>query len=261
MRTKREQKHTDKPDAARRVVFIRMKVFEIVQKYKRPNFTCDVCDREVFGGERICKKCHEALPWVGETFCPICGRKTVEAGVCIQCKADRPAFDRARSVFVHEGEAARLVVRLKVGEKFLVEALSQLLLPLSEGFPDIDAVAFVPMTERAKRTRGYNQSRLLAERVAEERGLELLDCLEKVKESQPQKLLDRKSRGENLRGCFRVKDKKSVKGRKILLVDDTMTTGATAGELASRLKRAGADKVYLMTITSVPYRPISGTGA
>lgn len=230
-----------------------MKVREILKKLNHPNFTCDICGRELFTGERFCAACYTALPWNNGEVCPLCGRKVLEKGICIECKQNLPIFDGARSAFTHEGEAARLVVRFKHGEKFLYIALSEALFPLVKSF-DADSLCFVPMTEKAEKARGYNQSRVLAEELARKTELELLDCIEKTRESEEQKSLGGKWRSENLKGCFRVKDRKIVKGRRILLVDDTMTTGATANELASRLKRAGAEKVFLVTVTSVQYR-------
>lgn len=232
-----------------------MNIFDFFRKLKIPNCTCDICNREVFGGERICKTCLSALPWNDGAICPLCGRMVAEEGICAECKAKPLAVDRARSVFSHEGEAARLVVRFKGGEKYLKEALFKLLSPfLCEHFSETDALAFVPMTEKAQKARTFNQSRLLAEALAESCGRELLECLEKVRDTDAQKTLGRREREENLKGCFRVTDKTSVKGKNILIIDDTLTTGATSSELATVIKRAGAKEVCLLTVTSVPYQ-------
>ncbi len=234
-----------------------MKIVELLKtKLKKyddtHNFTCDVCGREVFANERICKICFPLLPW-NRVVCPFCGRKVGEEGVCLDCKERRIAVDLARSLFVHEGEAARLVVRFKRGEKYLFRTFAEYLAPcLEKNFPDADAVTFVPMTERAEKERGYNQSRLLAEAVAERSGRTFLAPAVKRRETAAQKFLSRAEREENLKGCFRVEDKKSVAGRRIVIIDDTLTTGATAGELCAVLRKAKAEKVYLLTITSVP---------
>ncbi len=213
------------------------------------NFTCDVCGREVFLNERICAPCLCTLPFQ-TTVCPFCGRRVREEGVCLECKAKPLGVRKARSVFSHDGDAARLVIRFKRGEKYLCRTLGDLLLPLVEKeFPDADAVVFVPMTKKAERKRGFNQSRLLAERVARE-GRELLDVVSKNKESSSQKALTRREREENLVGCFHVFDRKAVRGRHILIVDDILTTGATVSELAGALRRAGAAEVDAVTVTS-----------
>ena len=170
----------------------------------------------------------------------------------MDCKAARPEFDLARSALVYEGEAMRLVLRLKRGEKFLSETLAQILLPMLEDFADADALTFVPMTEKAEKERGYNQSKLLAERLAEASGLELLSSVRKLHETPPQKSLNLKQRRENLKSCFKIEDKKSFRDKKVVLIDDVLTTGATASELARRMKKAGAVRVYVLTVASVP---------
>ena len=221
------------------------------------NFTCDICGREVFGGERVCAACAGALPFKRGHICPFCGRRVSEPGVCIECKDHRPAVGRARSCFVHEGDAAALVLRFKRGERYLVHALAEDLAPLLEReFSDCDALTFVPMTKRAERARGYNQSKLLAAELSRRTGRELLDVAEKRRETKAQKTLGRAAREANLKGAFHLVHRREVKGRRILIVDDTMTTGATAGELASLFYRAGAGWVGLITFTSVEDRTL-----
>lgn len=217
------------------------------------NFTCDICGREVFANERVCGICMGSLPWNNGVVCPLCGRKEGEAGVCLDCKERPLTVSKARSAFVHEGEAARLVVRYKRGEKYLFRTVCDLLFPLlGKEFPEADALTFVPMTQKAEKARGYNQSRLLAVELSGRSGIELLAPAEKRRETEAQKFLGRKERAENLLGCFHVSDKKAVKGRRILIIDDTLTTGATASELATALLRAGAARADLLTVTSVP---------
>ena len=217
-----------------------------------PNFTCDVCSREIFGPERLCKSCRDALPRNDGEICICCGRRETETGLCIECRATRPDFDLARSAFVYEGEAARLVLRFKDGEKYLAETFAQLLLPYVEDFADADALTFVPMTKKAEKARGYNQSKLIAELLAEKSGLELLSAAKKLHDTPPQKRLDLKQRRENLKDCFKIEDKKSFQNKKVILIDDVLTTGATASEFSRCLKKAGAVRVYVLTIASVP---------
>lgn len=215
------------------------------------NFTCDICGREVFGGEHVCSKCRKVLPWNNGNICPLCGRKVGEPGICLECKDKRLAVDVARSPLLHEGEAARLVVRCK-RQKYFYRTLAELMLPtLLDEFGKADALVFVPMTEKAQKKRGYNQSRLIAEELSRLSGIPVLDAVSKIHESGPQKALGRREREKNLEGCFHVTDRAAVKGKKLVIVDDTLTTGATVSEIASRLKRAKASAVYAVTATSV----------
>ncbi len=216
------------------------------------NFTCDVCGREVFAGERVCAPCMRRLPWNDGTVCPFCGRRVKEPGTCLECKQKPLGVEKARSAFVHEGEAARLVVRFKRGARYLYRTMSALSVPiLQREFAEAEAVTFVPMTPKAEKKRGYNQSRLLAEELARRSGKQFLDCAIKQRETAAQKFLGRLEREKNLERCFHITARKEVKGKRILIVDDTLTTGATVSELADALKRAGADTVYAFTFTSV----------
>ena len=126
------------------------------------------------------------------------------------------------------------------------------MLPIVEReFADVDAVTFVPMTKKAIRRRGYNQSKLLAEAISRATGKELLCAVEKKRENADQRVLTRQEREENMKDVFAVSDKAQVKGKRILIADDTLTTGATASALAEVLKKAGAADVYLITVASV----------
>ncbi len=226
------------------------KISEAVRKYDDAhNFTCDLCGREVFGGERVCAQCRKGLPWNDKNICPLCGRKVGEPGVCLECKKKRLVVDKARSPLLHEGEAARIVYRAK-RQKYFYRTAAELMAPLLDEF-GADALVFVPMTERAYKKRGYNQSRLIAEELSRRSGIPLLDAVKKTRDTGEQKELGRTEREKNLEGCFHVFDRKGVRNKKLLIIDDTLTTGSTASELASVLKRAGAKEVDALTLTSV----------
>lgn len=223
------------------------------------NFTCDICGREVFENERVCDKCKKELPYIGDLCCPQCGRKVREAGVCLECKQKPLGVEKARSVFTHGGEAARLVVRYKKGSRYLYRTLAELSEPLlTKEFPDCDLITGVPMTDKAQKKRGYNQSKLLAEELAKRSGKQYLDTATKQHETNAQKTLGRDEREKNLKGCFHIIDRKAVKEKTVLIVDDTLTTGSTVSELANALKRSGAKTVYALTVTSVEYKDAFG---
>lgn len=228
-----------------------MKLREFLQTLAQKNFTCDICGREVFGNERICKRCLDDLPWVEEPYCPVCGRAQKSEGVCLECKRERPPFAYARSVFRHEDAAKGLVVRFKRGDKYLADTIAPLLAEKMKDFQEADMISYVPMTKRAERARGYNQSYLLAKALSKACGLPLFTDVQKVKESEAQKTLTKIERQKNLKGCFKIADKKQVSGKAVLLIDDTLTTGATLSELSKVFFGAHAKKVYALTVTSV----------
>ena len=216
------------------------------------NYTCDNCGGELFDGRRLCAECRSKLPYNAGVVCPFCGRRVKEEGGCLECKRQPLLTDRARSLWLHEGDASKLVLHFKSGRRYLWRTFTEELLPLLEReFDDADGIVFVPMTKKALRKRGYNQSRLLSEGLSARTGKPLLDALEKTRETFDQRALSRREREENMKRCFRVTDKASVKGKRILIVDDTLTTGATTSAIAAVLKKAGASAVYALTVTSV----------
>ena len=114
-----------------------------------------------------------------------------------------------------------------------------------------DAAVFVPMSEKERAARGYNQSELLARRLSERTGMPLVSALEKTRETRRQAELGRTERKSNLAGAFRVTDRAAVRDKTIVIADDVMTTGSTLSEIAAALKKAGAARVYALTVCSV----------
>ena len=106
---------------------------------------------------------------------------------------------------------------------------------------ELDGVTWVPMSPQKLRRRGYNQSELLAKAVAKELGLPAWDLLEQVRETDTQHNLTRAQRADNVRGAYRAKG--AALGKRVLLVDDIVTTGATLRACAQGLYGAGAQKV------------------
>lgn len=131
------------------------------------------------------------------------------------------------------------------GVKRLVRPLSALLSGLD--IPDADIVIPVPMTKRSLLRRGFNQSALIAREISKWKGMPLdIDCLQKTKETAPQVGLRAEERMKNLRGAFSVSD--DLRGKKVLLVDDVMTTGTTLRECSKALLKAGAESVACLVI-------------
>lgn len=222
-----------------------------------PHLTCACCGAELFGDEPFCPQCTESLPFQRGYVCSKCGRKIgSDHPVCLECKARMPSFDAARSVFSYEGDVVRLIKKFKTGGKYLADVFAGYMAKIAKReFSDADFAVFVPMTDTAEKKRGYNQARLLAEKVCALSGIPLEgEVLLKTRETGEQKQLSKRQREENLRGSFRVHERKKCKGKRILIVDDVMTTGATADVLTKSLRAAGAVKVCLLTAASVPLR-------
>jgi ComF family protein len=220
-----------------------------------PAWKCEICGREKFDEDLLCEDCKKKLPYNNKYICFHCGRQTIAATeFCSTCGERLTALDRCRSVFVYKGIVTKLITRLKYNNKqylvdFFVDKLAFL---YWQNYFNADYITYVPMSEKAFLRRGYNQSKLLAEKVSKKTGVPLSDCVIKVKETKRQAKLNRKDRLKNLEGAFRVVNKANVKDKTFVIIDDVTTTGATAQAVAERLKKAGAIKVYLISVASTP---------
>lgn len=218
------------------------------------DLTCDICGRETFGAN-ICAECSQTLIYNDKEVCPVCGRRTVRSEFCIECKDKPPLFAMAVSPFVYEGGAAFLIKKFKGGSGYLKGYLADQICKSLKVIPDYDCIVCVPMTRRAKLKRGFNQSALLSKAVSARVGKPYIKgAVVKTKDTGAQKELSRKARSKNLAGCFKVVKRGEVKGKRVLVVDDILTTGATANEMAKVLLKAGAKQVYLATVASVEYK-------
>ena len=119
---------------------------------------------------------------------------------------------------------------------------------------DADILSWVPVSRLRKLKRGYDQSELLCRAIGKELDLPTTGVLKKIRHTPPQSgLRDAAQRRANVMGAYKVVDPKSVAGKRILLIDDVVTTGATASECARMLLIAGAKEVYLAAVAAAYY--------
>ncbi|MGN0812391.1 MAG: ComF family protein [Candidatus Coproplasma sp.] len=218
------------------------------------HYACLLCGREIFDGGDFCLKCQKTLTFNDGTTCPVCGRRTETEQICLECKAQAPLFDKGVSALIYEGGARKLILNFKKDGAYLKEYLAKIMYEKCVCFTDADAVCFVPMTAKSYRKRGYNQAELLAEELSQMLSLPLLkNAIEKVKQSGAQKTLTREERLKNLQGCFKA-NREEVKDKTLIVVDDVLTTGATADAVCRELKKRGAKRIYFATAASVEYK-------
>lgn len=233
------------------------------------DITCDVCGEELTAKTRyrLCGDCSGKLPRVGEHICLVCGApSTDEADYCIRCQQNESTFSKNRSPLVYDAIARDMVHMLKFGgKKYIAKTLGAMMCDefLRRGI-EADIAVFVPMTQDEEKGRGFNQSELLAREVGERLNMPVLPALVKTRETAAQKRLTGKEREENLKGVFAcVFDE--VKGRRILLIDDVFTTGATANACARALLKGGARDVCVLTAAvtklKIPVESNDGTTA
>lgn len=194
-----------------------------------------------------------------EYFCSVCRTPFINEfplapdGICALCRNGYRGFDFAYCYGFYDGTLRALIHLYKYGR---VQGLAAHFIPLLlSALPldtTYDAVVPVPIHWRRRWTRGFNQAATLAKGIAARRGLRLERLLGRARWTGTQTSLSDTDRRSNMAGAFRVRG--NVKGLRILLVDDVMTTGATAGACANVLKRAGAKSVTLLTLARVDRR-------
>ena len=227
----------------------------IAELFFNARWRCNVCGKEIFDGKYFCQECESKLPFNDGIICAHCGRKTIAPeSYCSTCKEKLVALDKCRSAFVYDGEIAKLIKKAKFGGKrYILEIFSSYLSNCYfKHYFNSDVIVYVPMTKKALRKRGYNQSQILAQLVSDKVGVPTVDCIEKIKDTKRQATLDRAQRLKNLEGAFKITSRSMIKDKSVLIIDDVTTTGSTAEVIAERLKRAGASIVNLLTVASVP---------
>lgn len=215
-------------------------------------YTCLNCDKEIFADGAFCADCQKLIQPIGDNYCACCGRKTTVAMQrCLSCKGDWQ-IDLARAPFVYSGTVKDLILKYKFADnRYIADFFVQnMLFTYYQFFPPVTAVCFVPTTNDVVFERGFNQSKLLAQKIAESLSVPLLDSFCKQPDAEHQAGLGKKSRQQNATRIYKLKDKTQIANGKILLVDDVLTTGATSGALSALLKKAGAEQVFLLTVAS-----------
>jgi ComF family protein len=207
-----------------------------------PSQPCLMCGAASHDG-LCCAACDSDLPRLPHDHCPICALPALGSNICGQCLSQMPAFDHTIAAFSYNFPLDKLIQALKYRDRLiLVNFLAAAVMQRITLLPD--CIVAMPLHPARLRERGFNQSLLLARRLARELHIPLLidDC-ERVRNTPPQSALPWKERDKNMRQAFVCKADADVRGKHVAIVDDVMTTGASVGELARALKQAGAREV------------------
>lgn len=224
---------------------------------------CALCRANLSDGRALCDDCDQDLPRLSPPFCQRCGEafqgRIEDEFVCPNCSDLKFAFEFARSALVRDERTLEMIHRFKYGrELHLAQDLGwlaaesfadpRLAIALAERWPLVP----VPLHRQRLQHRHFNQAEEICRVLAQRTGLPQIKALKRIRSTEHQTRLSRTQRMENLRGAFivtragRRRVEKSPAG--VVLVDDVFTTGSTVDECAKILRRAGFQRVFVVTV-------------
>jgi competence protein ComFC len=217
---------------------------------------CTVCGGRTPAGEYLCEQCESKAMRIVAPFCQQCSEPfegaITNAFACANCAHRTIYFDAAVAAYrgrgivrqiIHDFKYARQIHLRHLVARWLCTAFNDERLQERQ----FDIMVPVPLHPTRQRERGFNQAKLLAELLSERISLPCKLVLERIRYTTTQTALDRAERMENLHNAFRLRKNANVRGLRVLLIDDVLTTGSTLSECARVLKRAGANCVYAAT--------------
>lgn len=221
---------------------------------------CIGCGERTDAAGLACAACWSQLTFIAPPHCDCCGAPfdfAIEGTHrCASCYANPPAFDRARAAVIYDDGSRGLVLGFKHGDRlhaapafgaWIARAGAELL-------EDADLIVPVPLHRWRLLKRRYNQAALIAEHAARRTGVtHLPDLLERHRATPSQGEMGPAARARNVAGAFRLNPRHAerVKGSRIVLVDDVLTTGATITACAKVLRRGGAARIDVLTLARV----------
>ena len=217
---------------------------------------CAICSEPIEAPRYLCAACAQKAPRIKPPFCATCSEPfagaITEAFSCANCAHRVLHFASAVAAYRSRGVVRKIMHNFKYGHQiqlrhpvadWLMETLDD---PRLQG-RRFDIVVPVPLHPARKRERGFNQAELLAEILSARAGLAMHAALERIRYTTTQTAFDRAERMENLRDAFRLRKKAHVRGLRVLLIDDVLTTGSTLSECARVLTAGGAISVHAAT--------------
>lgn len=199
--------------------------------------TCILCGgRGEVAGQALCCPCHDHLPRLPAEHCPVCLLPVSGNQVCGACLSDPPAFSHVVAALDYAFPADALIHSLKYcGNLAMATVLADLLFTAVESHQELpDVIVPMPLHPLRLRERGFNQSLEIARILSAKTGVPLLwDACQRIRHTPSQTALPWKARQKNIRGAFSCND--DLAGKRVAIVDDVMTTGATLNELAKVL--------------------------
>jgi ComF family protein len=218
--------------------------------------TCTICGNNVRAGEYLCDACEAKIVRILPPFCETCSGpfegSITSAFTCANCAHRTIYFDVAVAAYRGRGIVREIIHEFKYARQIHLRHLVAHWLRAGlddERLRDIsfDLIVPVPLHPARQRERGFNQASLLAESLSAGTSMPCRPVLQRIRYTTTQTALDRSERMENLHNAFRLRKNADVRGLRVLLIDDVLTTGSTLSECARVLKRAGAISVHAVT--------------
>jgi len=205
----------------------------------------------------ICPVCYEKITdlLIVQPVCMKCGKpvRTEEQEYCRDCTSTKHHFNRGRALWLHKPPVSHSIYYFKYHNqrqfaKFYATQMFNVFYQVLYNWKP-DCIVPIPLHNRRRRKRGYNQSLLIAKELSKLSGIPVkAQILKRIQYTKPQKKLDHKMRKKNLRNAFSVPDYiGDIKN--VLIIDDIYTTGNTIDEAARKLKEAGVENVYFLTVS------------
>jgi len=225
--------------------------------------TCITCSTPVDAPGLLCGACFGQLTLIGEPCCLCCGAPfelawhAIESGLCQRCLDVPPPFERARAALTYDKASRRLVLPFKHGDRLEFAAvLSRLMAGAGAALlRDADVIVPVPLHRRRLFVRRYNQAALLAQWLGRSAMRDvMLDALRRHRATETLGGKSSAERRETVAGVFAVRTGRAdaLAGRRVLLIDDVMTSGATVSACAETLLAAGVSAVDVLVAVRVP---------
>jgi competence protein ComFC len=217
---------------------------------------CTACSVPIAPNEYLCDACDDKILRIVPPFCATCSEPftgaMTEHFTCANCSHRKIHFEAAVAAYRSRGIVRRIVLDFKYGRqiylrhlvgRWLCDAMRDERIRAYE----FDVIVPVPLHAARERERGFNQAELLADILSADMSILSMSILQRVVYTTTQTAFDRAERMKNLRNAFRLRKKAGVRGLRVLLVDDVLTTGSTLSECARILKGAGARSVHAVT--------------
>ena len=194
----------------------------------------------------------------------LCRKCRLEAPECSLSRVKYPFLDSWTALWLYQDVVRRSILRYKFyGRRNYAAAYARMLgmKLMKEDRLQVDLITWVPISEKRRKKRGFDQGQLLAEKLGQEVGMPVQPLLKKIRNNPPQSgIVGQAHRKANVLGVYKATEPEAFIGKRILLLDDILTTGATAGECARILLTAGAEEVHLGVVAAANQQATKKTG-